>query len=170
MKALANVYAEWLKQRERRALLEHGTFYVLLNAAFVLLNLSTSPRELWFQYPLLFWGFGLLMHFASVFLLTDYRAMADRFAGFINGKPLYEGFINFHREKARRSVIVHVVIYAVANAVLVALNLYLTPHKMWFIYPLLGWGIGLLFHIIYGYMLYDWEGLWATFITKAKGG
>jgi len=170
MKNLAGVYAQWLKHRERRAFMEHATFYVLINSAFILLNLSTFSQRLWFQYPLMFWGFGLLIHFVSVFFLTDYGAMADRFAGFIDGKPLYEGFIRFHREKARRGVIVHAVLYAIANAVLVALNLSFTPNTMWFIYPLLGWGIGLLFHFVYGYMLYDWEGLWATFITKAKGG
>ena len=172
MKALANAYAEWLKRRERRALLEHAAFYVLLNATFVLLNLSTSPQKLWFQYPLLLWGFGLLMHFLSVLFLTDYGAVGEKFAAFVGGRPSREGFVRFHREKARRGVVAHAVLYAVANAVLVALNLFLTPHKMWFVYPLLGWGVGLLFHLIYGYMLYDWEGLYATFAIKAeaKGG
>ncbi len=172
MRALANVYAEWLKQRERRAFLEHAAFYVLLNSAFILINLSTFPQRLWFQYPLLFWGFGLLIHLVSVLFLADYGAVGEKFAASVGGRPSREEFVRFHREKARRGVIVHVVVYAVANAIFVVLNLSLTPHKMWFIYPLLGWGVGLLFHLIYGYMLHDWDGLWATFAIKAeaKGG
>ena len=170
MKDLANAYAEWLKRRERRALLEHAALYLLINAFLITLNLLTSPRELWFQYPLLLWGFGLLMHFLSVFFLTDYGAVGEKFAVFVNGKPLHDGFVRFHREKARRGVITHAILYAVANAVLVVLSLSLSlvPNGTWLVYPLLGWGVVLLLHLIYGYMLYDWEGLYATFVIKAK--
>lgn len=170
MKDLANAYAEWLRQRERLALLRHAGFYFLLNALFALLNLSTSPERIWFHYALLGWGLGLFMHFVSVFFLTDYRMAAEKFASFVNGRPLYEGFVEFHKRVNLRSVIAHAVIYVLANVILAALNLSFTPQKLWFIYPLLGWGLGLLFHFLYGYTLYDWEGLWATFILKAKGG
>ncbi|MFA5901760.1 MAG: 2TM domain-containing protein [Hyphomicrobium sp.] len=36
--------------------------------------------------------------------------------------------------------------YVVVNAILIAVNLLLTPKVMWFFWPLLGWGIGLVAH------------------------
>lgn len=42
----------------------------------------------------------------------------------------------------------HLAIYLLVNAVLVAVNLLSSPAHFWFIYPLLGWGIGLGGHAI----------------------
>jgi hypothetical protein len=36
--------------------------------------------------------------------------------------------------------------YVLVNAILIAVNLLLTPQYLWFIWPLLGWGIGILAH------------------------
>lgn len=40
----------------------------------------------------------------------------------------------------------HFSTYVLVNAILIAVNLIFTPGKLWFIWPLLGWGIGLLAH------------------------
>jgi hypothetical protein len=40
----------------------------------------------------------------------------------------------------------HLIIYAVVNALLIVVNLMTTPDKLWFYWPLLGWGIGLAGH------------------------
>ena len=40
----------------------------------------------------------------------------------------------------------HFSAYVLVNAILIAVNLLLTPHKLWFYWPLLGWGIGILAH------------------------
>ena len=40
----------------------------------------------------------------------------------------------------------HLIIYAVVNALLIIINLSTTPDKLWFYWPLLGWGIGILAH------------------------
>ena len=40
----------------------------------------------------------------------------------------------------------HLVIYLVANCVMVILNLTVTKGFPWAIFPLVGWGIGLFFH------------------------
>lgn len=45
----------------------HLVVYVLVNAALLVLNLLTSPGGLWFQWPLFFWGIGIVAHAASVF-------------------------------------------------------------------------------------------------------
>ena len=36
--------------------------------------------------------------------------------------------------------------YVLVNAILIAVNLLLTPQHLWFFWPLLGWGIGILAH------------------------
>ncbi|MDW8076323.1 MAG: 2TM domain-containing protein [Nitrososphaerota archaeon] len=41
------------------------------------------------------------------------------------------------------------VIYVIINALLIFINLYTSPHVIWFIWPLLGWGIGLILHFIF---------------------
>jgi hypothetical protein len=41
---------------------------------------------------------------------------------------------------------IHLAVYLVVNAGLILLNMLQTPGKAWAIWPLFGWGIGLLFH------------------------
>ena len=36
--------------------------------------------------------------------------------------------------------------YVLVNLILIAVNLIFTPDKLWFYWPLLGWGIGILAH------------------------
>lgn len=40
----------------------------------------------------------------------------------------------------------HFSAYVLVNAILIAVNLLLTPDRLWFYWPLLGWGIGILAH------------------------
>ena len=40
----------------------------------------------------------------------------------------------------------HLVTYIVVNAVLVVINLLTSPEYLWFIWPIIGWGVGLLIH------------------------
>lgn len=40
----------------------------------------------------------------------------------------------------------HLASYIVVNTGLIVLNLATSPHQIWFIWPLVGWGIGLAFH------------------------
>lgn len=45
----------------------HLTSFVVVNIGLVTLNLGTSPEHLWFLYPFIGWGVGLLAHGMSVF-------------------------------------------------------------------------------------------------------
>jgi len=57
-----------------------------------------------------------------------------------------------NEEKAReridelRDFYMHLATYVAVNLFLVILNLVTSPDSIWFIYPLLGWGIGLAIH------------------------
>jgi hypothetical protein len=57
---------------------------------------------------------------------------------------------------------VHVGVYVIVNAALLAINLLSSPDTLWFYWPLLGWGIGVAIHaftlILEGGILgSDWE-------------
>lgn len=52
--------------------------------------------------------------------------------------------------------------YIVVNCVLFVINMVTSPQYLWFFWPLLGWGIGVIFHGIkvFNYMPFlgkDWE-------------
>jgi len=56
----------------------------------------------------------------------------------------------------------HLIVYVVVNAVLVLINLWTSPGFLWFLFPLIGWGIGLFFHAVFGFGLFgvftkEWE-------------
>jgi len=46
----------------------HALVYLIVNAGLAALNLLTSPQTLWFYWPLLGWGIGLVAHGAAVYL------------------------------------------------------------------------------------------------------
>jgi len=43
------------------------TSYCLVIPFLLILNLLTSPQELWFYWPMLGWGLGLTLHAVNVF-------------------------------------------------------------------------------------------------------
>lgn len=51
-------------------------------------------------------------------------------------------------EDARRGFLVHLVAYIIVNAMLIVTNAVYTPDVLWFFYPLIGWGIGIVFHYL----------------------
>jgi bacteriorhodopsin len=46
--------------------LAHLAVYVVVNAIFIYINLSTSAEYLWFKWPLFGWGAGLFFHALGV--------------------------------------------------------------------------------------------------------
>ena len=49
--------------------------------------------------------------------------------------------------ETRIGLFIHLLVYVLVNAGLIVINLILTPENYWFIWPLLGWGLGVLLHI-----------------------
>jgi hypothetical protein len=50
----------------RRFYAHLGT-YVMVNVLLLLVNITTSPEALWFYWPLLGWGIGIVVHAVYVF-------------------------------------------------------------------------------------------------------
>jgi hypothetical protein len=59
------------------------------------------------------------------------------------------------KEEARRSFIIHLVIYIVTNLALAAINLLYSSKTLWFIYPLFFWGIGVAMHYLFAVKFID---------------
>jgi len=45
------------------------TTYVVINVILIIINLVTSPGNLWFYWVTIFWGVAILMHASRVFVL-----------------------------------------------------------------------------------------------------
>lgn len=43
------------------------TAYVIVNLALMTINLMTSPEHIWFYWPMLGWGIGVIFHGLRVF-------------------------------------------------------------------------------------------------------
>lgn len=57
---------------------QHATIYLAVNALLVFLNLTRNPDHLWFQWPLLGWGIGVVSHGISVFAAPWGTARKER--------------------------------------------------------------------------------------------
>ena len=56
--------------RRKAGLYIHATVYAAVNVLLITINLSSATGRLWFQWPLLGWGIGLLAHAAAAFSLA----------------------------------------------------------------------------------------------------
>ena len=50
------------------------------------------------------------------------------------------------RVEARIGFYIHLAVYVVVNMLLIIINLLTSSQYLWFIWPLMGWGIGVFFH------------------------
>lgn len=55
------------------------------------------------------------------------------------------------RLRIKKGFLIHLIVYSIVMALLIIINLY-SGSKPWFIYPLLGWGIGVAIH---GFVTYS---------------
>ncbi len=56
----------------------HLAVYVGVSILLIIINLLTSTRELWFRWPLIGWGIGVLFHALGVFAFTEPSSIKER--------------------------------------------------------------------------------------------
>jgi len=58
----------------------HLAVYAGVNVLLIIINLTTSPQTLWFQWPLFGWGIGLFFHGMSIFVFSSgkFREVKER--------------------------------------------------------------------------------------------
>ena len=49
----------------------HLGVYLAVGILLLIINLSNSPEVLWFQWPMMGWGVGVLFHAAGTFLFSS---------------------------------------------------------------------------------------------------
>ncbi len=52
--------------------------------------------------------------------------------------------------RKKRGKVSLLITYIVINITLVLINIAFTPERIWFIFPIIGWGIGLSMHYYFG--------------------
>ncbi len=117
-------------------------------------------------------AFGL-KHFARL-MLGDPEAMRSsqeyeeqKKEDMMNGEERYEE--RYKEARARVTAIkgfyIHLIAYVCVNGFLVAVNLITSPRTLWFYWPLLGWGTGLLAH---GIDVFGFDGVFGKDWEKRK--
>jgi hypothetical protein len=52
------------------------------------------------------------------------------------------------RVEAIKGLYIHLTVYVVVNLILFSINMIVSPDSLWFYWPLMGWGIGVVFHAL----------------------
>lgn len=107
-----------------RKFLQHFSSYVIIIGGLLLVNLVTSDSP-WFIFPAIGWGIGLVFHFAETLLAEskDWQRISKKWRDFLT----------------------HLYSYIIVIGGLALINL-ATSDYPWFLWPALGWGIGLASH------------------------
>jgi 2TM domain len=78
---------------------------------------------------------------------VDFSALQEDSVRNIVSTPEHtEVFLAFQQVRKIRGLYSHIMSYVVVMSGVAAINLLLMPRVIWFIYPLLGWGVGILSH------------------------
>jgi hypothetical protein len=59
--------------------------------------------------------------------------------------------LQLQTESARRGFLIHAAIYVAVQAALITINLVVASDFLWFPFPLIGWGVGLTMHYLFGF-------------------
>ena len=73
---------EYAKARDRATtkyrFFVHAGVYAAVMVLLVFVNLVTSPQVIWFVWPLIGWGFAVVLHAVRVFLLADKNVVIEK--------------------------------------------------------------------------------------------
>lgn len=70
------------------------------------------------------------------------------------------------KAKARVEFQIHLFVYIAVITLLAVINLFKSPDQLWFIWPMLGWGIGLVAHALRVYFFSGEQSLKERMIEK----
>ncbi len=56
----------------------HLTVYIAVSFLLIIINLNTSAEHLWFKWPLIGWGIGVLFHALGVFVFPKKSAVTEK--------------------------------------------------------------------------------------------
>lgn len=128
---------------DKKDLLQHLIIYVIVNIILVLAwAFATDIDHLWFIWVLVPWGIGLFIHFIMVVIFSG-RAMK------IKEKRKGQG-------DRKKGFYRHLGLYVIANIILIIVWAQTGAESgpvPWFIYPLGGWGIFVIWNYVEAFVL-----------------
>ena len=66
------------REKAKREFYFHLSVYITVNILLIIINLSTSNEYLWFKWPLMGWGIGVIFHALGVFVFKGASTNKDR--------------------------------------------------------------------------------------------
>lgn len=130
---------------------QHLVIYVVVNGTLALAwAFSTDIDHPWFIWATVPWGIGLLCHFAMVFIFPGKAEVKRR-------KPEDQ-----RRADRRKGFYRHLALYLIANTTLVAVWAGTGAQSdpvPWFVYPLGGWGVFVLWNYLEAFVFVE-EAQW----------
>ncbi|NDR58668.1 2TM domain-containing protein [Aliiruegeria sabulilitoris] len=73
-----DVYTKARKRAEAKyRFLVHGAVYAAVMILLVFINVLTLPGPIWFIWPMIGWGFAVVLHGMSLYLSADKNAVLD---------------------------------------------------------------------------------------------
>jgi hypothetical protein len=136
--------------RDKMAFCQHLIIYVLVNGILALVwRFSTDIDHPWFLWATVPWGIGLLFHFTVAFIFPGKKE---------EGKLQPKGEKRADRKKGFYR---HLGLYLVVNAALIAVWAGTGAESdpvPWFVYPLGGWGIFVLWNWLEAFVFVEETG------------
>lgn len=65
------------KVKAKKKFYQHLGVFVVINVFLVVLNLLTSPKTFWFQFPFLGWGIAIAIHYFNAFGFPGTKALDE---------------------------------------------------------------------------------------------
>lgn len=115
----------------------HLHLYIGINVFLLVVNKLTTTVP-WSIYPFFFWGLGLIIHLVLLKYLPRKKLLELRKS--MKDNELFEARIYF---------LTHFFLYLFFNLIIFVINFITMRGEWWFIYPLIGWGIGVFFHWVW---------------------
>ena len=135
----------------------HAALYIGGNTLMILINLLVDRTFLWSLIPLIGWSLWLLFHYLLTFLclgdqVRNWRDKQLKKLAFTKitletRRALYrEAFLRFFFWNI---FLLHLGLYVLCNVFMFTIDMLTDQNTLWFIWPLISWGIFLLAH--YGF-------------------
>ena len=138
-------YAQRVRKEARSAkasFIGHLIPFIAVNAGLMALNAAVSPSFPWAVFPFGGWAIGLLEHYASVLRRGERARELGKMP------PLDPDRLELFKklQKKKDSIWLHLASTISTTGFLAAVNLIVSPQFLWFLFPAVGMGIGLVSH------------------------
>lgn len=145
---ISNALIKLLKHKILFAI--HLFLYIAVMGLLILIWALTGAGFFWPFFAIFGWGFGTGFHILVYLMYNDINDYLSK----LRNEPLF-----------KISFVYHAWFYISVNSFLLILNLVLLPETIFFIYPLIYWGIAFFFHML-GFFI--WERTFNQEITKLQ--